>query len=371
VKEHTGSGNIVAYCLLFISFILLLGIFYIARSILIPFAIAGLLAYILYPAIAFIHQIKLPGIKKRIPYSISVFLVIAILLAMIGTLGFFLVGQANSFANSLPGYLSRLQGYIHDFSQTYDRLTQRLSEIIPGLTFSGNEPVSFSRLISGLISRLFNTILSLIGIFSNILIVLFMLVLILVDAPNFKEKLINAWGIGNRRQAGKLVVELTRSIRDFLRIRTLINLGLAVVMTGVLLLLGVDYAYIWGPLTGLLNYIPYIGAVVAALPPILVTLATHDTLTMPIVVALCYLVIQNIEGNYLSPRMIGDKVDLNSLTVLLSLIVWGFIWGPIGMILSTPLTTCFKIICDHVELLKPIGVLLGGTRAGPGTEYGS
>jgi len=359
--ENSEHGKIIAYSLIFISLILLLGVLYVARSILIPFAIAVILSYLLYPVVAFLN-------RHRVPYALAVTIVIAFLLALLVTGGVFLVGEANSFAQSLPSYLSGLQVYIQKVSTAYDNLVRKVGEVLPGLTFAETQPVSFSRLLSGLISQLFSTLLGLIGIFSNSVIVLFMLILILIDARVFKTKILNAWGEHNRMQAGRIVEELNRSIQGFLVIRTLINLVLAVVVTLVLLLLGVDYAYIWGPLTGLLNFIPYIGAVVSAFPPILVSLATHDSFLMPVLVAAAYVVIQNVEGNYLSPRLIGNRVNLNSLTVLLGLIVWGFIWGPIGMVISTPLTTCFKIVCDHVELLKPIGVLLGGNKpeADPG-----
>ncbi len=347
------------YAIIFMGLILLLAVCYIARSILIPFAIAVLLAYLLYPVVAFLN-------RRRVPYGLAVALVIAVLLALLFSAGVFLAGQANSLARSLPAYMSGIQAYLQKVAGSYDALVRKAADILPGVSFSRGEPVNLANLLGGMVNQLFSTLLSLIGIFSNFLMVIFMLILILIDARMFKDKLLNAWGEGNRDRAKKIVRKLNRDIQGFLAIRTLINIALGGVMTLALLLLGVDYAYIWGPLTGLLNYIPYIGAFVAALPPVLITLATHNTLTMPLVVAGVYLLIQNIEGNYLSPRLIGNRVNLNSLTVLLGLIVWGFLWGPIGMIISTPLTTCFKIVCDQIDLLKPIGVLMEGSGEKPG-----
>lgn len=357
--KATPERDAATYAIIFMGLILLLAVCYIARSILIPFAIALLLAYLLYPVVAFLN-------RRRVPYGLAVALVITVLLALLFSAGVFLAGQANSLARSLPAYMSGIQAYLQKVSGSYDSLVRKAADILPGVSFSRGEPVNLANLIGGLVNQLFSTLLSLIGIFSNFLMVVFMLILILIDARMFRDKLLNAWGEGNQERAKKIVRKLNRDIQGFLAIRTLINIALGGVMTLVLLLLGVDYAYIWGPLTGLLNYIPYIGAFVAALPPVLITLSTHNTMTMPLVVAGVYLLIQNIEGNYLSPKLIGDRVNLNSLTVLLGLIVWGFLWGPIGMIISTPLTTCFKIVCDQIDLLKPIGILMEGSGEKPG-----
>jgi len=127
----------------------------------------------------------------------------------------------------------------------------------------------------------------------------------------------------------------------------------------VLILFRIDYAYIWGPLTGLLNFIPYIGAFIGLLGPIAVALFKFDSYWTALALLGVLLAIQNLEGNIISPFIIGRKTRLNPLTVLMTLILWYFIWGPVGMILATPLTSCFKILCDHIEPLQPVGKLLG------------
>ena len=110
-----------------------------------------------------------------------------------------------------------------------------------------------------------------------------------------------------------------------------------------------------------MNFVPYIGAFIAVIPPIVVALIQHNSYWTAAFVLLSIVAIQNIEANFITPYYIGRRVNLNPLAVLMGLILWGFIWGPVGMILATPLTTCIKIFCDNVEPLKPIGVILGST----------
>ena len=346
------ASPLITYPLLFISGVILMVVLSLLKSIFIPFALAIFLAYILYPVVILLTRIK-------IPYPIAVALVLILFLGIFLAVGVIIGGEISDFIQAVPQYQQALKQHLGKALAAYSSLVERFAAALPGEPVPSQTPGNASALLSGIIGNLFSGLLSVFSILSDFVMIFFILVFLLAGAKNFKKKLTTAWGSGEEGRAGSIVKAINEGIGGYIIIRSAINLGLAIVVTVVLLIFNIDYAYIWGPLTGVLNFIPYIGAFLALIGPIVVALFQHDSYWTAVFLLLTIVLIQNIEGNILTPFFIGKRVNLNPLAVLLGLILWGFIWGPVGMILATPLTTCFKIFCDHVEPLKPIGSLLG------------
>jgi len=350
-----GPQTLIAYPLLFLSFVVLMGVIWLLRSILIPFALAIFLAYILYPLVSGLRRL-------RIPYILAVILVVVFCLGLVLALGFLISGEIGSFINAVPQYQQTLRAQVDRALHAYTGLVDRLAAALPGEPdlVPSPSPGDVPRFISAIIQNLFNSLITLMNILSNVFLVFFILIFLLAGARDFKKIVITAWGPENEGRAAAIVESINRDIGGYIIVRTLINLALGVVVTVVLLIFRIDYAYIWGPLTGLLNFIPYIGAFIGLLGPFAVALLKFDSYWTALALLGVLLLIQNLEGNIISPYVIGKKTRLNPLTVLMTLILWYFIWGPVGMILATPLTSCFKILCDHIEPLRPVGKLLGG-----------
>lgn len=349
--------NLLTYLLLFLSFIAFLAVLRLAKSILIPFALAIFLAYILYPLVNLLTKIK-------IPFGLAVMIVLLFFLGIFFGAGVIIGSEITSFVQAIPQYQETLKEYLGSLVSAYSNLVEKFAAILPGEPVPNQSSGSAVTLISRIIGNLFSGLLSIFSLVSDFVMIFFILIFLLAGARNFKKKLISAWGEGKKEKTTMIIEAINEGIGGYIIIRSVINLGLAIILTGVFLIFGIDYAYIWGPLTGLLNFIPYIGAFLAVIPPIVVALFQYESHWTAIVLLLIIVGIQNIEGNIVTPFFVGKRVNLNPLAVLLSLILWGFIWGPVGMILATPLTTCFKIFCDHIEPLKPVGILLGGTGKG-------
>jgi predicted PurR-regulated permease PerM len=136
----------------------------------------------------------------------------------------------------------------------------------------------------------------------------------------------------------------------------------------------VDFAVTWGALTFILNFIPTIGSIIASVPPILVALVQFHPSLLPAFATLAsVLAIQMIMGNVISPKVLGDRLNLSPVVVLLSLVFWGWLWGFVGAILAVPIASAIRIVCENIEALHPIGVLMGSGRpyrgeAGAGNE---
>jgi predicted PurR-regulated permease PerM len=147
-----------------------------------------------------------------------------------------------------------------------------------------------------------------------------------------------------------------------LGIKTLTSLATGVLVAIMLTAMGVDFAILWGLLAFLLNYIPNIGSFLAAIPAVLLALLT-DGLTAALVVTVGYVLINGIIGNVVEPRIMGEGLGLSTVVVFLSLILWGWLLGAVGMLLSVPITTTLKIVLETNESTRPLALLLSSGKA--------
>jgi AI-2 transport protein TqsA len=279
-------------------------------------------------------------------------LVLIISFFIIGIIGYFLFAQANSLIKDLPLYWNT----IIEFSA---KLLNKYKEFFPqtkDLDLTGFQLQDFS----GVTKYLFRGISTTISFLFSLLLVLFLTLFILNDQNMLKKKLIRAFGRSKEKAGVEILEEINKQIKGFILVKFGTSFALAIIFTLGLLIIGVNYAYILGPLAGILNLIPYVGPIIGAIPPLIVA-GVQFKAVMPVVwVLVLFLVFQNLEGNIITPRLMGDKLNLSPLAVLVSVMFWTWLWGAIGIILAIPITASVKVICDHVETLQPIGILLGG-----------
>lgn len=148
------------------------------------------------------------------------------------------------------------------------------------------------------------------------------------------------------------------SVQDYMLIKSMVSFLTGALVTVTLLILGVDYALLWGTLAFAFNFVPNIGSIIAAIPAVLLSMVQLDPLSGALV-AICYLVINILVGNFIEPRFMGKKLGLSTLVVFLSLVFWGWVLGPVGMLLSVILTMKVKIGLDSNDNTRWLGVLLG------------
>jgi len=317
---------------------------YFASPIVIPIIIAVSLAYILSPAISLLRKIK-------IPHALAVILVLIISFFIIGIIGYFLFGQVNSLIQELPSYWNTIVQYSAGLLDKYQEFFPQARD----LDWSSLQLQDFS----GVTKYLFRGISSTLSFLFSLLLVLFLTFFILNDQGLLKKKLIQAFSRTKEETGTEILGEINQQIRGFLLIKFGTSFALAVIFTIGLLIIGVDYAYIWGPLAGMLNMIPYVGPIIGVFPPLIMAAVQFKALMPVIWVLILFLVFQNLEGNVITPKLMGDKLNLSPLAVLVSVMFWTWLWGAIGIILAIPITASVKVICDRVEALQPIGILLG------------
>jgi predicted PurR-regulated permease PerM len=191
---------------------------------------------------------------------------------------------------------------------------------------------------------------------SNIFLILLTVAFILVEAESFPVKLKAAFG---RRQLGvRPFMQFIDDINHYVVVKTGVSIGTGI-LTGVwLAVLGVDYPVLWGFLSFLLNYVPNLGVVIAAVPPVLLALIQYG-FTKALLVAVGYLAVNIVVGTFMEPRIVGRGVGLSTLVVFLSLVFWGSIFGLVGMVLCVPITMTLKFALENNEQTRWLAVLLG------------
>jgi predicted PurR-regulated permease PerM len=322
------------------AFVIIVAGMKLSSSILEPFLLSLFVAVIFISPFFWLR-------RKGIPNSLALLIIILIIIG-IGTLFGTLIGTSiKDFSDNLPIYRQNLTGKtsaIFQWLSSFGIAVPDL-EMIQGY-FDPSAPL---RLIGGVLGAL-GTLLS------QTFLIMITSVFILLEASSFTYKLKKA--SNNPEQSVSNFENIHNNIKQYMSLKTLVSLGTGTAVTIWLLILGVDYPLLWGLLAFLLNYIPNIGSIIAAIPAVLMAIIQFGLLKA-LLVAGGYLVVNFVMGNILEPRIMGKGLGLSTLVVFLSLIFWGWVLGPIGMLLSVPLTMVIKIALDSREETRGIAIMLG------------
>lgn len=317
------------------------------RSVLLPFVGAVLLSYLFKPIVAWAN-------RRNIPITVSLIGVVLIVMIILVGLGFTLYGTTTAFIDALPRYEARIEAITDDFLSYAMALGAKydvdVSEYLAQSPFDVRTFVTWVQ--SGFSSFLL--------IFSNGFIVVLFLLFILAGTGTLAPKIATAFSSERAEKLYEIARNIDVQIKQYLLTKTLVSLLTGLIATVVLLIIGVDFPFLWGFLTFILNFIPNFGSIVATLFPVSISLLQFDTLFVPILVLVLLIATQSIMGNVFEPRIMASSLNLSPLVVLFSLILWGWLWGVWGMVLAVPITSSLKIMCENIAPLHPIAVLMGG-----------
>ena len=309
-----------------------------SSDILIPFLLAVFISVIANPLVKKLHSRGIP--------TIGAILLVILAIIAIGIVVTSLLGNSlNDFSDNLPMYKQMINNSASNFFKFFEDF---------GLQISGS--LIIERFDPGAIMSLTSSILSgLGGVLSNSLLILLMVVFMLLEATIFKYKLRHVFG--NQMNGANQVDSFSDTVNQYMLIKTGISIMTGIIASIWLIILGVDYPLLWGLLTFLFNYVPTIGSIIAAIPPSLLALIQFGVVSS-LLSAVGYLVINIIIGSILEPRILGRGLGLSTLVVFLSLLFWGWVFGPVGMILSVPLTMTIKIALSNSTSGKWISTLM-------------
>jgi predicted PurR-regulated permease PerM len=257
----------------------------------------------------------------------------------------------------------------------YPRFESRLTEIY--VSVAGLFDLSYDSHLSfienlwaqlGVRTRIRNYTLSLsnsfIGLLKDAFMVVVFLVFILLEAAHMKEKLVLAFENKWAGQIERLSNSIVRQVMKYLSTKFLLSLATGLVVGVGLQLVGLEFAVFWGLIQFVLNFIPVIGSIaVGAFATLFALLQFWPEPTPIILTGLIMLGVNQLIGNVLEPKIMGDNLGISPLAVLLSLTIWGYLWGFAGMILAVPMTVIVKIVCENVPVLEPVSVFLSSPRS--------
>ncbi|VAX01111.1 Uncharacterized UPF0118 membrane protein [hydrothermal vent metagenome] len=311
----------------------------VAAPIIVPFIFSIFIAIICAPLLSWMT-------RHRVPAVLAVLIILSIIL-LIGFLLMLGIGtSAEQFSKAIPGYQANLQG---QFNMFINWLAELGIEVTGSGVRDAFNPGSAIKMINKLFDGLGN-------LFTNAFLILFTVLFILLEASSFPAKLKAIVKQGNMRV--DYIDHFLSSVQRYIGLKTATSFVTGILVASMLAIQGVDFPVLWGMLAFLLNYIPNIGSIIAAVPAVLLALIQFGP-GMAAGTALGYLVINVVIGSVVEPRVMGKGMGLSVLVVFLSLVFWGWVFGPMGMILSVPLTMLVKLAFENSESSQWIAVLLG------------
>ncbi|PIE71249.1 MAG: hypothetical protein CSA22_04275 [Deltaproteobacteria bacterium] len=342
MQEKPQVSRLSRFLMTVASFVIVVAGIQAAASILVPFFLAVFIATICMPLLNFTR-------RKHIPNALGIMFIIAIILASGVFVSSFLLTTLNELSIKLPVYQTQITAKIRELLVWLNAQGIEISSTVvndyfnPGTAFklAGN-------MINGLRIALTNGFL-----------VFLTVVFILVEASGFPQKVRAA--IDDPEESLGHLNQIAENVNRYLAIKTVFSLMTGVILGVMVGLVGIDFPLLWGLLAFLLNYVPNIGSIIAAIPPVILALIQFGYPTA-ILVGLGFIIVNVTISTGLEPRFMGRGLGLSTLIVFLSLVFWGWVLGPIGMLLSVPLTMIIKVALESNDDTRWIAVLLGSAQ---------
>ena len=348
--QSFNSGRVMFFLLAVITCILFSAVLRLTSSVVVPFTIAFLLALVTSPMVKFMA-------KFHIPRIVSVFFVLILLIGGLVIIGMILYNSGRTILALYPRYEARLtEIYIwvaRFFELPYDEY----------LSFFENiwGQVGIRDRVRLMTLSFTNTFLSFLS--DAFLVALFM-VFLLFEAVFFRDKLDAAFEGKRSVRIKKIAADVMTQISRYLSMKFLISLVTGIVVAIGLRIIGVELALIWGVIQFVLNFIPNIGSIAVGVAVSTFALVQFFPNPAPVFATGALMLGTNmIIGNFIEPKVMGDRLGLSPLVVLVSLLIWGWLWGFAGLILAVPMMAIIKIICENFPVLEPISILLGSRKA--------
>lgn len=335
------------YTVILFAIILVFYVLIAARSLLIPISFGLILSFLLHPICTRLERIKIPRMAAVVLAIISVVVLIGTIIFVLSTQFSRIAADLSEIGNKINELVIKVQDF---FALKFGiEQTEQAKYINDGL----NDLISRS-------SAFFTgTVSATASVFTDLIIVLLTLFFFLYYSHFLKIFLYKLVDKNKHGQMNDVMVKVSVVVQDYISGLFMVMGIVAILNTIGLLLLGIKYALFFGVIAALLTIIPYLGILIGSLLPIIFALATKDSIWYPVGVAGVFWVVQFLEGNFITPNIVGNKVSINPFAALMALFIGAEVWGPAGMILFIPFLAMAKVVFDVVEPLKPFGFLLG------------
>ena len=347
--EQHRIQRVQAAALVILATAAVLCLMYVAKLILVVILTSVLLAFVLAPVADALSNF-------RVPRSLGSIIAVFLLVASIGTVSYLSYARAVEFMMQVPEYKIRLKHIVDEIRLKAEQFEQTTETVLPSEPEEKNSVTlrqqnRWREYLSENASSVSQTLLA-------VTFIPFLIYFMLSWQDHVRASSVMLFKMENRNTAYVTLGLIAAMIRSFIVGNFIIGLFLSAASMAAFGLMGLPYFYFLGVLSGFLSLIPYLGVVLAILPPVIVGLGYLTTGTFVLV---CGIVVglHLFAMNVLYPMVLGKRLQLNPLAVTMSLLFWGWLWGAMGLILAVPLTGALKIICDNIERLRPYGAWMG------------
>ncbi|MFT3791432.1 MAG: AI-2E family transporter [Rudaea sp.] len=341
---------------------------YFGRDVFVPLALSALFAFMLEPLINWL--------ARWIGRAAAAVLVLIVVLAALVELGFVLSRQLHELADQLPAYRGNLAAKIRDVAPAGNGVFAKLTHLSEDLQKTAEQaapakggdgsgekaPLDVRVVQTGKstpIEALQAYVEPLMGPLGTTFLVILLVVFMAIKADDLQERFIRLVGHGRIGATARAIDDGTSRIRRYLGMQLLTNLIYGIALAAGLHFIGVPNALLWGGLAAVLRFIPYVGPWIAVIPPLLLSLAVSPSWMGPLLTLGLFLALELVTGNVLEPWLYGASTGVSSFALVVAAVFWTTIWGPIGLLLSTPLTVCLVVMGRHVPSLSFLNVMLG------------
>ena len=323
---------------------------YLGRDFLTPVLLAFMLATTLSPIVRYLA-------KWSVPPVLSATLLIVISAAVFGVIGYGTSGPVSQLITDAPRISVKLQERVATIRQTIDKAIEATSQIdnaAENISDAHTQKVVIAQ--PGILSRAAGNLLS-IGTTMAIMFVLSLF--LLASGTMFYQKIIQSFTLlSDKKRALRVVYNVEHEISRYLFTIAVINIAVGMVVGFGLWLIGIPNAFVWGVAAMILNFLPYVGALISIVLVGIISLVTFDSLFYSLVAPAFILVVHILEGQFLTPLMLGRRLELNAVAVFISISFWSWLWGFVGALMAVPLLVVIKVICDNFDALKAFGNFL-------------
>jgi predicted PurR-regulated permease PerM len=351
MAQDSRFSRINAALLFFLSIIVAGTVLKAMASVVLPLVFAILLSFALAPVIQFLHR------RFKLPWILGIAIVITICLLVITVLVSLLASSLRTIFAIYPRYETRftiIYSTIADiFKLPFDAKVSLLGNLWNQLgirNFMQHAAISLSNWL--------------VDFSRNMILVMLFIIFFLMEFRSFRKKIIYAVGRTKRKQAMSIINDIIRQITNYISIKFFISLATGLLVFVGTLAIGLDFAILWGFIAFVANFIPNFGSIFSGLLTTLFALLQFWPEPGPVIVIGCIMLgVNMVLGNFIEPRMQGQNLGLSPFLILVSLSVWGWIWGFSGLILAVPMMVILQIVCKNVSYLHPLSIMMGSASA--------
>ncbi len=324
---------------------------YFARQVILPVVIAVLLNFLFSPVVRWLKN------RLKFPYGLSAALIIVMLIVVVGGTVYSLAAPAAEWVTKAPESMHRIESKLKLLRRPVEQMNKTAERVEDLTNLSGGHDATQVQVKSGGIrSAIFGSTQSLI---TGAALVLTLLFFLLADGDVFIAKMVKVLPrVRDKKLALSIAEETERSISTYLGATTAINVVLGILTGFAMYLIGLPNPTLWGIVGGLLNFVPYVGGLVAVVVLTLAGMATFERTGAALLPGIIYFLLTNIES-FVTPYVLGKRLSLNPVVVFIAVLFWGWMWGIAGALLAVPIMATVKLVCDRIKSLSPLGEMLG------------